>query len=430
MKLSHKVFANTLIQSVSKIFSASFTILTTIILTRYLGRENFGEYIYVITLLILFGGVADWGTLIIGVRELSKNTAKQGKILANILTLRLLLSVFASVMLIAYSLIAPGFSGLLRQSVAIASVYLVIIALRSSFDALFQSRLSMGKVAVVNVVSSATIFLFSAFCVQKGLGLVSLVSAYSIGALLGLAISFLLATRIVKVRLEFDPGIIRALLSESFVMGLILLMFTLDNKIDTIMLGIIKGNDAVGIYGLSYRIYDGIILGAAFIMNALFPIISNISPTGEAEKIKFVFQKTFSVLFLVGLMVLLGTWLFSPLMVLILSAGKFVEFAEAVPVLRILSFALFFAYMNHLLGYTIVALGKQKKYIITPLFGLIFNISANLVFIPVYSYFGAAWVTVFTEAISFVISAILIKKLYGLTFSLRKVPQSIIGLLS
>src|SRR4030042_1323353 len=99
MSLSQKVAFNTAVQIAAKIITVSLTLLTTILLTGYLGKEGYGEYIYVITLAMLFGSLADWGTATIGVREVSKEKENQGRFLANVFFLRLILSLIAALLL-------------------------------------------------------------------------------------------------------------------------------------------------------------------------------------------------------------------------------------------------------------------------------------------------------------------------------------------
>ena len=277
MSLSQKVAFNTVVQIVSKVITVFFTLLTTVLLTSYLGKGGFGDYIYVITLVIMFGALADWGTATIGVREAAKKVEKQGQIFANILVLRLLLSFLATVLLIGFAYFVPlkvTRPETLRQAIMVASILLILNVLKASFGIVFQVKLQMQKLALTNIVTSGLIFLISCFFVKAGFGLLSLMIAYLLATGFGVLIAGFLASKTVKFVFVFDKKILTRLIKESLPMGAILLMFTIDNKIDTVMLGAIKGSESVGIYGIAYRIYDVLILGSAFLMNALLPIIS------------------------------------------------------------------------------------------------------------------------------------------------------------
>jgi len=280
MELSQKVALNTFIQIASKIITVGFALLTTILLTGYLGKEGYGDYIYIITLAIIFGSLADWGTATIGVREVAKEKGSQGKLLGNVFILRLGLSFLAIVLLFAFSLFLPIQTQnplLLRKMIKIATLIVFLVAIKASFGIIFQSRLEMQKAAVADITTSLLIFLFSWYVVQKGLGLGPLVWAVVWASGVAVVIAGILALKTARYVFQIDKEIMAELIRESLPVGAILLMFTMDNKIDTVMLGAIKGSGAVGIYAIPYRIYDVLILGAAFLMNALLPVISQYS---------------------------------------------------------------------------------------------------------------------------------------------------------
>ena len=97
-----RIAGNTLWQIVAKAISVGFGLWITILLTSYLGKRGYGQYMYVITLAVLFGNLADWGTTMIGVRELAK-TEEQEELLGQILGLRFGLAILASGILMLVS---------------------------------------------------------------------------------------------------------------------------------------------------------------------------------------------------------------------------------------------------------------------------------------------------------------------------------------
>ena len=430
MELSQKVAFNTFIQIASKIITVSFALLTTILLTGYLGKEGYGDYIYIITLAIIFGSLADWGTATIGVREVAKEKESQGKLLGNIFILRLGLSFLAIVLLFAFSLFLPIQTQnplLLRKMIKIATLIVFLVAIKASFGIIFQSRLEMQRAAVADITTSLLIFFFSWYVVQKGLGLGPLVWAVVWASGVAVVIAGILALKTARYVFQIDKEIMAELIRESLPMGAILLMFTMDNKIDTVMLGAIKGSGAVGIYAIPCRIYDVLILGAAFLMNALLPVISQYSDLERwKDKLRQIYQKAFDILFLMGSAGLVFILIFAPLLVRFLTWQRFGEFGDSVTVLRILVLAMFIAYFNHLTGYTIVALGRQRPYFFVAFGALIFNVIANLIAIPRFSYYGAAGVTVLTEGLVLMITSIFIFRLLKIIPSPVEFPKTLV----
>jgi O-antigen/teichoic acid export membrane protein len=209
-------------------------------------------------------------------------------------------------------------------------------------------------------------------------------------------------------------------------MGASLLMFTVDNKIDTVMLGSLKGSAAVGIYAVSYRVYDVLILGAAYLMGSLLPVLSQFAhQSGGRAKLRIIYQKSFDILLLMGLAALLLSFVASPFLIKFLTQNRFGEFFDSVSVLKILSLAILFSYFNHLTGYTIVSLGKQNNYFKVAAGALVFNILANLLVIPYLSYYGAALVTVLTEGLTLIITTFFIFRFLKIIPSLFSFPETL-----
>jgi len=115
---------------------------------------------------------------------------------------------------------------------------------------------------------------------------------------------------------------------------------------------------------------------------------------------KNIFKLSAGVLLVSGITMMLGVWIFAPIMVQILAGA---QFEASVGILRILMVALVFAYMGHLVGFTLISKEGQKEMLGMGAIILIFNFVGNLVAIPRFGISGAAVVTLLTEALSLVL---------------------------
>ncbi len=91
--------------------------------------------------------------------------------------------------------------------------------------------------------------------------------------------------------------------------------------------------------------------------------------------------------------------------------------------------ATFIAYLNHLTGYTLAALGLQRFSLKVALAALAFNLVFNFFFIPYYSYFASAIITVLTEALVSIVSITYLYRTHRLSPSLLHLPRTISNLL-
>lgn len=411
---------NTLIQLIGRAGVAVLTLLSTALLTRYFGPAGYGNYVFITAYLMLFVALADWGTGMISVREASQDKEKEKLIFGNILLVRLFLAVGFFLLSNFIARVVPLFSSL-QTPLFFGSFLVLFLSLRTSLNVVFQTKLSFEKIALVEFSQSLFFFLFLIYFLPKASYLENIFAGISLCGFASAFLAFYLAKRMTGFDFRLDKKILYHLFWESLPTGAFLIVFSIYNRVDTIILQGLKGPEAVGYYGLAYKVHDNLILVAAYLMNSLFPIIAKINK----EKLKEVYRETFSLLFGLGIAVVVFVLLFAPFIVFVI-AGK--EFGESASVLRLLIFATGIAFLNHLTGYTLIAIGKQKTSLFIALFALILNVFLNFLLIPWLSYFGAAIVTIATEGFVLILTSYYLAQNNGLkpVFSFLKTAHKIV----
>lgn len=403
--VSKKIALNTLAQMGGKVATTGLGVIITILLTRYLGPAGFGAFTFILVFVAMFGSLADWGMTLITIREASKNPAGSSEIIGNILVIRLILATMAAgvaVIVINFLAVEP----LVKMLVMIASLSLIASSLKTSFQIIFNVKLRMENTALsdfsTNLLTLAIVFLVINF----HWGLTGVVLAYLAGDFLAAGVAAFLSFRLLPLKFSLINPQTKYLLLESLPMGAILVTFTIYNRIDTVILAHFKGQEAVGLYGAAYRIYEVLTLGAAYFANAVLPLISKLAQT-DKQKLAQVYRKSFVVLLILGVLVAGTNFIFAPLGIALIAGDKF---AGSIPALQILSLALIVSYFNHLNGYTLIALGKQWYSFVIAIGALTLNIVLNWIFIPIYSYYAAAFITFITEGMIVLATLLILHK--------------------
>lgn len=425
MSLFPKIAFNTLIQVIGRVVVIALTIITTAILTRHLGVTGFGNYIFITALIMFFSSIADWGTGIISVREASKDKEEEEKIFGNALLIRLGLALISFLIINLFVRFLPQFSGLILAT-AIASTLLFFWSLRTSCQIVFQTKLRFDQHVLVEVIASVLFFLLLISFLKFSPNLNQIFLILSFSSLLASLLALFLVRRLTSFVLQPDWHLIKRIFLEALPTGALLLVFSIYNKIDIFILQSIKGAESVGTYGLAYKVHDNLILGAAFLANALFPILSKCAnEPGLNNRLRLIYKKSFDILFMAGIFLMVSVLIFAPLIIQIIG-GR--EFTASTLVLRILVFGTFIAYFNHLTGYSLIALGKQKISLIVAVMALVWNVGLNLIFIPRYSYLAAAVVTIATEGLVLILTSAYLAKKFNLkpSFSFPKTLVEII----
>lgn len=408
--LSGKIATNTMSQVAGKAGSAMLGLATTLVLTRYLGPTDFGTFTFIFVLVTLFGTLADWGTTLIAVREASKDSGAAGKIIGNMVVVRLSLALVAAILAATTAWVLPNMTFLTRILTSVAAVELVFLSLKTSFQIIFNVKMKMHNWAISELASDVPIFVLVIVGAVLNLKLPFMVLSYLLGDIVAAIVAYYLSRKLMQLKFELNNDKTKFLLWEAVPMGAILVVFTIYNRIDTVILSYFKGNTAVGYYGLAYKIFEVLVLGAAYYANSVLPVISNLA-ANDRQQLGVVYRKSFVVLAWLGVGAALANFLMAPVLPYIFGAKYF----YAVAPLQILSLALVVSYFNHLNGYTLIALGRQWWSFAVALVALGVNVVLNLWLIPQYSYLGAAFNTFITEALIVALSLVLIRRQLGVT---------------
>ncbi|MFA6007290.1 MAG: oligosaccharide flippase family protein [Candidatus Shapirobacteria bacterium] len=413
-----KIAWNTVVQLIGKALAVVVSLITTGILTRKLGAVVYGQYILITSISIFFDALADFGTSIIGVREAAKEENEEGrvKVWSNVAILRLLMAFFSLSLGVILIYSWPDLKEI-RIETLLAWSMMVFTSLAGSLGIVWQTRIKMETKVIVEVLFP-TVFLLCLWRYKGEISLIWVFGTYLVARIVTLAGGWWAARGTINFRL-LDKKLIRELVKMSWPMGVYLLVFSAyDRAIDSMMIRRFFGSSEVAWYGLAYKIYGTLIQPAYFLVIGIFPMLSKPFPNpsldraGREEKSNQkdrVFNLAAIVLLLSGITVMLGVWIFAPLMVQILAGS---QFGASVGVLRTLAVALLFAYLGHLVGFTLISKEGQRAMLALGALVMVFNFVGNLVAIPYFGIMGAAVVTVLTEALSLILMSWKLKQIW------------------
>ena len=408
---------NTLYQFLGKGITMSITILATIIVTRLYGRQAYGEFSIMQSWPALVYIIVDFGLNAIATRELSKDFSKADKYFSSIFIIRLAFSLLFIAFLWLVMVLFP-YSESLKFGVRLSLFLILTQALFTTTNIIFQTKMryDLSTISLVSgyVVILALILVFSYFRIS----VIWLSFSYVIGGI----VSFVVAGRFLKklgLKLSFqiDRKLIKELFWLSVPLGIMFVFSQLNFKEDELLLSILRlpekyglnNTESVAVYALPYKIFEVALVVPTFFMNSVYPVMVR-HMTENKGKLKDTFFK--SIRFLVISAVAAGVigYLFAPLAIEILGGS---QFNQSITVLRILLGGLIFYYLTQPLSWLLVSLEKQIYLPYIYLVAAVFNFAANIVFIPRYSFYGAAVITHLSEALILLMLVFGAKKAWG-----------------
>ncbi len=399
MSLPRRIAYNVVFTSTAKILGTVLALVSIGFITRYLGKEGFGDYSTILAFFAFFSAIADLGLYAISTREISRPGSDEEKILGNVFAIRIL----ASFLILAVSPVLIHFfpySSGVKTGIIIAALAYVFASSYSVLIGLFQKRLAMDKVAVGEfagkVVQLATVII----AVRSNFGFLAVVSSLFFNMLVSFAVVYSLSRKYLVFSLRFDWRAWRKFIKESYPVGISAIIVFAYFKLDTILLSVLKTSADVGIYNAAYKVLENVAFFPAMFVGLVMPIMSRYI-LHEREKFVKVADKTFKVFLVLAVPLVIGAiFLAEDIIGLIGGTG----FEAAAPVLKVLAFAMAFIFFGNFFTNVIIAGNQQRKLIAILFFCAVFNVSLNLVLIPRFSYNGAAVTSSLTELLVVVLS--------------------------
>ncbi len=164
---------------------------------------------------------------------------------------------------------------------------------------------------------------------------------------------------------------------------------------DTTILGLLKDDYAVGIYGVSVKIYtivNGLISG---LLMVTIPRLAMLIGKRRIKEYIHILQEVISSLSILGLPAAVGVVMLSKEIILII-AGK--KYLDGILSLQIITWALIFSNFSTIFNQCVlIPVKRESKSLRNTIITGIINIGLNFVFIPLWSYNGTALSTVIAE---------------------------------
>ncbi|MBA4336516.1 hypothetical protein C0416_01950 [bacterium] len=440
MTVARKILSNTAAQIVGKGASAVLSLIGVKIITYYLGAGSYGNYSYVYEFFALFAIIADFGLFTIAVREMSNDEENIPKILGNVLSLRVIIGLITFIGIITAGFLVPSHQGTqIPYAIMIAATASLLGLTNGIITSVLQQKYKMQYDAIIKVIGKAIqigyMFLvaFVFFTDNTHAGFYHLFWAGVISSAAMLVLSVIFVSKYTEIRFRIDKDLMKSLLKKAAPYGLALFLSNLYFRIDGVLIYNIKGATEVGLYSVAIRIREALALLPLFFMNAVLPTLTKFIKD-KNESYKKVLQYTFDFQFMMSVPFLIGGFLLAIPVIYLVSTPEYVSrFAEGIygsdVALQIILFSFVIGSINIIFNYTLIAIGKQSQLLWINGSCAIFNLIANLIFIPMYGFRGAAVATVASEFIVLCLVFFTVKRYLPFKISFNRTARTFVSAL-
>jgi O-antigen/teichoic acid export membrane protein len=363
-----------------------------VIMARRLGTVGFGEFQFALALTGALVFVAGFGTDDYLAREVSRDRARGGRLLADAVGVKLVGGV--ALLGVAAVIVNVGaYSAEARLVVYVVGVGSLLEVVSKSWFAIFQAhqRLELASATLIaqRVVTAAA----GIAVLVAGGGVVAAAVVYALGSLFAIAVAEFWLRRLDARRAPAHPGGWLALARTSVPIGLISLLSAVLLRLDVTLLSFLGSAAKVGVYAVAFRLVEATqFLGSAFAA-AMMPWLARAGRSGRVGLARGYGLGLAAVTALL-LPVSLELVLFArPIIELLYGHG----FDGAVVPLQLLGTMTLLFGINAFASTLLIARDRPGAYVrlLAPV--IVQNVLFNLVLIPRYGARGAAFDAVFSS---------------------------------
>ena len=417
----HDISKNVTLAFIGRFLGNIIAIISLGFITRALGTGSFGEYTTVIAYLAIFQLVSDFGLHTLLTREISQNPHNEQEIVSKFFTLRLCI-VFVVLLFGCALVFAFPYSSVVKIGVVMSGIAFLAMSLTQMLLGVFQKHFQVYKSTTAELLGRIVNLVLVIIFFYTHAGVLYFLLAFIVATLVMLCANLLFTQSLVKFRVIFPIPGWKQTLKTAIPVAVSIIFTLLYFRADTIILSIMKDAEAVGLYGAAYKVLEAFLFFPAAFFGILMPILSRQAKNSKklGKTVSFLFN---SSVFVVAPLVAGGVLVSATILNVV--GGE--QFVQSTTTLQILFGAIGVIVFGNLFGNTVIALDIQKKAMIAYIAGFVFNVVANILVIPTYSYTGAAATTLLTEILVTIVLFVVVRKAIKITVSLYALVLTVLS---
>ena len=376
-----------------KIIKAFLTLVVTMITARYLGPANYGLISYAASIVAFVAPIMKLGLDSILVHEIVNNDKLEGKILGTSMLMCCLSAVMCILGIFLFvSIINAGE----KETIIVCIIYSILLIFQAleMIQYWFQAKLLAKYSSIAMLISYILVTGFQILLLITNKSIYWFAISNSLDYLIISIILYTIYKNKSNQKLSFSSTLCRKMIKKSKYYILANLMVTIYAQTDKIMLKLMIDNASVGYYSAAVTSAGMASFIFAAIIDSARPIIFEAKKNEDLIKYEKNIISLYSVVIYFSIFICLMVTIFSPLIVNIMYGQ---EYANSIPILRLIVWYTTFSYLGSARTIWIMAESKHNYLMFINTAGVILNILLNYILIPIYGIIGAAIATVLTK---------------------------------
>jgi len=368
------------------------------------GDESYGLYFALFNFSMILNILLDIGITNYNNRNIAQHNFLLPKHLSNIVGLKLVLAVVYAIFSLLVALII-GYNKIQFHLLffLIINQFLISLTLylRSNISALHlfrtDSLISVLDRSLMIIICSLLLFTN----ILKGQFTICwFIYAQTLAYAITTIITFLVVLhKSGKIKIHFNPKFFLVFLRKSYPYALLILLMSLYNRIDSVMLERILpgtiGKEQAGIYAQAFRLLDAVSMIGVLFGGLLLPIFARMIKLNEP--VVQMLKLSFTLLIVPAIIIAVTSFLYSKEIMSLLYKSNTGQSSEILSILMIGFTGIASAYI---FGTLLTANGNMKQLNLMAFSGVILNVVLNIILIPRYHAYGSAYASMTTQILT------------------------------
>ena len=384
---------------VAQVIARAAGFFYTIYLANVLGVEGFGLFSVALSFFYLISTVSEFGFNRFLVKEVSLDEKKIPILLWNICIARILVTVLVFIFLaVILYLFDP-------QSERVNLILIAVLAtlpftLAQTLDGIYIALQKLQYSAISLIISSLGTAIIGIILLNVYLNPYAAVIALILGQIVYLGVFlFIIKKHGFVLVSKISLAKIKNYTLASLPFGVLATIGLISFKIDTLILSYMRGSFETGIYSASFRFFETTATIPAVLSIALFPILARLHDT-DTKEMKKIFYNVTKIMLAISIIVV-GFFIFILPTIFVWILPNYEKSLEPI---KILALAIPFIFIHIPANQILLSTDKYLK----PLFYIyillmLINTLNYLILIRNFGYMGAAWGTVISEVMTFLV---------------------------
>lgn len=404
--VAHQFAVNVLAQGLARVLSIGANLALMVVVARTMGTAFFGQLNYVLAFSTIAIALADLGTTAVLARGLVQHGEARAAYLGNFLLMRLVLTV---VVMVGAGVVAFVLPGNVLPALLIVVAGLPVLATRF-FEPIYQVYGKPWLSPWSNMVfGAAQLLLALAIWLVPTLSVAQICTGIVIANLAYTAVAAWMMLSVVKPDMRPHRELMGHILRLGAPQGVGSIFTTIILRADVIILAHLLGDTVAGLYSAAYRLLELAVFVAITVITPLIPILTDqIKRDRRAALVHCRMAAQLAGLLSLPVAIVVPT-VAPPIITAVLGA----DFAAASAPLDVLVLNFVLIAFSLLVWCVNLANGEVAHgYWNAPL-ACVVNLSLNFLLIPQLGMVGAAWATVASQLVMFLVSNFYVATRFG-----------------